>query len=46
MAKTIDEKLGRDALVAAIPKGPRSFLHTYNSLVDEKLRVLDFYTQK
>lgn len=46
MAKTIDEKLGRDALAGTIPKGPRAFLHTYNSLVDEKLRVLDFYTQK
>jgi hypothetical protein len=46
MAKTIDEKLGRDALAGTISKGPRSFLRTYNSLVDEKLRVLDLYTQK
>jgi hypothetical protein len=46
MAKTIDEKLGRDALVETILKGPRSFLRTYNSLVDERLWVLDLYTQK
>lgn len=46
MAKTIDEKLGRDALVETISKGPQSFLRTYNSLVDEKLSVYDFYKQK
>jgi len=42
MAKTIDEKLGRNTLVATISKGPRHFLSTYNSLADEKLRVLIF----
>jgi hypothetical protein len=46
MAATIDEKLGRDALVETISKGPQSFLRTYNSLVDGKLRIFDFYTQK
>lgn len=43
MAKTIDEKIGRDALVGTISKGPESFLSAYNSLVDEKLRVYDLF---
>ena len=46
MAKTIDEKLGRNTLVATISKGPRHFLSTYNSLADEKLRVFDLYYEK
>jgi hypothetical protein len=46
MANTIDEKLGRDALVGTISKGPQSFLRTYNSLVHGKLLVFDLYTQK
>jgi hypothetical protein len=46
MARTIDEKLGRNALVETISSGPKSFLRTYNSLVEGKLRVFDLYTQK
>jgi predicted transcriptional regulator YdeE len=46
MSKTIDEKLGRDALVETISKGPHSFLRTYNSLVDGKLRVFDLFAHK
>jgi hypothetical protein len=46
MARTIDEKLGRNALIETISKGPQFFLRTYNSLVEEKLRVFDLYTQK
>jgi len=43
MAKTIDEKLGREALVETISNGSQSFLDSYNSLVDEKLLVHDLY---
>jgi hypothetical protein len=46
MAATIDKKLGRDALAGTISNGPRSFLRTYNSLVDEKSRVIDLYEKK
>jgi hypothetical protein len=46
MAKTIDEKLGRDAFVETISMGPQSFLRTYNSLVDGKLCVFDLFAQK
>ena len=46
MARTIDEKLGRNALVETISSGPKSFLRTYNSLVDRKLCVFDLFTQK
>jgi hypothetical protein len=46
MAKTIDEKLGRDALNETISKGPQSFLLAYNSLVDKKLLVFDLFAQK
>lgn len=46
MAKTIDEKLGRDALVETISKGPQSFLHTYNSLVERKISVCDLFGQQ
>jgi hypothetical protein len=46
MAKTIDEKLGRDALIGTISKGPQSFLLAYNSLVDKKLLVFDLFAQK
>jgi tetratricopeptide (TPR) repeat protein len=42
MAKTIDERLGRDALIATIVVGPRSFVRTYNSLVDERRRIHEF----
>ena len=43
MAKVIDEKLGRQALVETISTGPQSFLHKYNSLVDDKLKVFDIF---
>jgi hypothetical protein len=43
MAEIIDEKLGRDVLVETISKGPKSFLNTYNSLVEEKYLVFDLY---
>jgi hypothetical protein len=46
MANTIDEKLGRDALIGTISKGPQSFLLAYNSLVDKKLLVFDLFAQK
>ena len=43
MAMIIDEKLGRDVLVETISNGPKSFLYTYNSLVEEKYLVFDLY---
>ncbi len=42
MAKTIEEKLGLDALKDTITQGPLSFLKTYNSLVDDDKKIHDF----
>jgi tetratricopeptide (TPR) repeat protein len=42
MARTIDEKKGRQALVGTVVTGPRSFVSTYNSVADEGLRVFEF----
>jgi hypothetical protein len=42
MAQTIDEKLGRPALVDTIREGPRSFIRKYNSLVSEDMRITRF----
>ena len=42
MARTIDQKLGRDKLVDTIKKGPRSFVTLYNSLVPQKRKVVEF----
>lgn len=46
MAKTIDEKLGRDALVETITEKPVHFVQIYDSLVDESMRVIDLSTHK
>lgn len=45
MAKTIDEKEGRQALVETITAGPKTFLEKYNSLVNENLKISDIDTQ-
>ncbi len=42
MAKTIDKKLGREALVSLIRKGPLSFINTYNSLASDDLKIVTF----
>jgi predicted alpha/beta superfamily hydrolase len=42
MAKTIEEKLGREGLKDTITQGPLSFLKTYNRLVDDDKRIHDF----
>jgi predicted alpha/beta superfamily hydrolase len=42
MAKTIEEKLGLDALKDTITQGPLSFLKTYNRLVDVDKKIHDF----
>jgi len=42
MAKTIEEKLGMDALKDTITQGPLSFLKTYNRLVDDDKKIHDF----
>ncbi|MHC4628761.1 MAG: DUF5700 domain-containing putative Zn-dependent protease, partial [Planctomycetota bacterium] len=39
MARTIDEKSGRDTLVETIRTGPRCFIDTYNSLAEEEMKV-------
>lgn len=42
MARTIDEKLGRDALIKTVSDGPISFVSCYNSIADEKVKVYPF----
>ncbi len=42
MAKTIDHKLGRAALIETISKGPRSFVTIYNSLAPDERKVVEF----
>ena len=42
MAKTIDEKLGRDSLVSVVASGPRKFIKLYNSLVNNDMRLVEF----
>lgn len=42
MARTIDEKSGRTALVETISTGSRAFLDTYNNLVEEDMRIYKF----
>ncbi len=39
MARTIDSRLGRDALVQTVWMGPRSFVRRYNSLAPEQERL-------
>ena len=39
MARTIDEKKGRDALKETIEKGPVTFIETYNRIVGGEMRV-------
>jgi len=39
MARTIDEALGRDALLQTIATGPLNFVDVYNRLVEESMRV-------
>jgi tetratricopeptide (TPR) repeat protein len=42
MSRTIDEQLGRDALIETITTGPLCFVDTYNGLVDETMKVFAF----
>ena len=39
MAQTIDERLGRRALVETITEGPRFFIRRYNSVATEDRRI-------
>jgi tetratricopeptide (TPR) repeat protein len=39
MARTIDESLGRDALVETVRQGPRSFVVTYNRVAEEGMEI-------
>jgi len=41
MARTIDGKSGRKALIDTITKGPRSFVATYNALVPATERIVE-----
>ncbi len=42
MAKEIDEKLGREKLIETIEYGPRSFVSTYNSVVNDEFKIYEF----
>jgi tetratricopeptide (TPR) repeat protein len=42
MAKTVDEKKGREALVNTIKVGPRNFISSYNSVVEEDKKIFEF----
>lgn len=42
MTKTIDEILGREAVVNTVEEGPRAFVHTYNGLVGPEMRLFEF----
>lgn len=42
MARIIDEKLGRDALLETIVQGPLHFVDVYNSAVDREMQVKTF----
>jgi len=42
MARTIDQNLGRAALVSTIEFGPLSFIDTYNELVPKEEQILRF----
>jgi tetratricopeptide (TPR) repeat protein len=42
MAKTIDENLGRDSLINILLVGPRKLIHTYNSLVNNDKKIVEF----
>jgi hypothetical protein len=39
MAQTIDQELGREALVATVLTGPASFVQAYNAVVEEPLQL-------
>ncbi|UCE61363.1 MAG: hypothetical protein JSU63_06370 [Phycisphaerales bacterium] len=41
MAQTIDEKLGRQALVQTISEGPRAFIHKYNALAPQDMKIVE-----
>lgn len=42
MARTIDEQLGRNALIETIAVGPLAFVETYNGLVSDSLKMFVF----
>jgi len=42
MARTIDQNIGRAALVSTIENGPLSFIDTYNRLVPKEEQILRF----
>ena len=42
MARTIDQNLGRPALVSTIENGPLSFIDTYNELVPKEEQIIRF----
>jgi hypothetical protein len=41
MARTIDEELGREALVRTVAEGPRSFVAAYNRVAKPSLRIVE-----
>jgi tetratricopeptide (TPR) repeat protein len=41
MARTIDETIGREALVELVSRGPRTFVQTYNTVAPDTMRILE-----
>ena len=41
IARTIDQRLGREALVKTVSAGPRTFIATYNEMVSEDQKVIE-----
>jgi tetratricopeptide (TPR) repeat protein len=41
MARTIDQELGREALAETVGGGPRTFIETYNQLVNDPWRITE-----
>ena len=42
MARTIDEKLGHEAIAETVSRGPLSYVKAYNGLVDDEMRIVEF----
>jgi tetratricopeptide (TPR) repeat protein len=42
MARTVDEKLGREALAGTVASGPLSYVDAYNGSAEEDMRIVEF----
>ncbi|UCC16969.1 MAG: hypothetical protein JSU58_11535 [Dehalococcoidales bacterium] len=41
MARTIDERLGRESLIETVRQGSSSFISTYNAIADEGMEIVE-----